>query len=348
MAKTRHYAKAGFERHVKSGRGRKARSCTAPAAGEDPGAMDRILHILTGPTAVGKTEWALRWAETHDAEIVSCDSLLVFRGMNIGTAKPTQAEMNRVRHHLIDFCDFDEPTDITDYVRRARAAAEDIRARGRRILVVGGSGFYLKAYFAPVADDVVVPPEVRAGVAERLQRYGLPALVAELRRLNPSGLGSLDVRNSRRVVRAYERCQASGRTLAEMAEAFRHQPGPFSDWETRLVRLDRPKAELDARIEARVQAMLAAGLVEEVRRLRMFGLQWNASAAAAIGYRESLAVIEGRLPAEELGPLIAKRTRALVRRQFTWFRTQLPPHPVLAAGSLTPEALFPPGPGRAG
>jgi tRNA dimethylallyltransferase len=261
--------------------------------------------------------------------------------MNIGTAKPTPAERARVPHHLIDLLDFTDRMDVTYYVAQAKAACDDIRARGRRVLVTGGSGFYLKAFFHPVADEVDIPPEVRAAVAARLHRDGLPALAEELRRLNPQGLGRLDLDNPRRVTRALERCVASRRTLADLAAAFARQPAPFAGWTVRLARLERPRQELDARIDARVRAMLAGGLVEEVRRLLRAGLKQNASAAAAIGYRESIAFLEGRLRADELAPAIARNTRALVKKQLTWFRTQLPPHPVLAAGSLTLDSLFP-------
>src|SRR4051812_7023300 len=115
-----------------------------------------ILQVLTGPTAVGKTEWALRWAERHDAEIVSCDSLLFYRGMDLGTAKPTPAERARVPHHLIDICGVTERMDVTHYVAQAQRAVTEILGRRRRVLVTGGSGFYLRAFFAPVADEVEV------------------------------------------------------------------------------------------------------------------------------------------------------------------------------------------------
>jgi tRNA dimethylallyltransferase len=296
----------------------------------------RVLSVLTGCTAVGKTEWALRWAEAHGAEIVSCDALLFYRGMDIGTAKPTPAEQARVPHHLIDVCDVTGRMDVTRYVTWARAAAEQIAARGRRVLVTGGSGFYLKAFFAPVADEVAVPPAVRARVA------GLDpaAAIAELRQLNPAGLGALDTANPRRVSRALERCLASGRPLAELTAAFARQPSPFADWRVELTRLDRPPAELETRIAGRVQTMLAAGLIDEVRRLLITGLKENPSAARAIGYRETIAMLEGALPPEALAAEIVKHTRALVKKQRTWFRTQLPPHRVVAADAAAVETLF--------
>src|SRR5258708_5175892 len=144
---------------------------------------DKVLYILTGCTAVGKTEWALRWAETHRAEIVSCDSLLFYRGMDIGTAKPTATERARVPHHLIDLLDVTGRMDVAQYVARAKAAVAEIGARGQSVLVTGGSGFYLQSFFTPVADEVSVSAEVRAGVA----KLSLPEAVAELHRLNPAG-----------------------------------------------------------------------------------------------------------------------------------------------------------------
>jgi len=298
------------------------------------------LHVLTGCTATGKTEWALRWAEANQAEIISCDSLLFYRCMDIGTAKPTRAELARVPHHLIDLCAVTERMDITDYVAQAQRAVADITARGRRVLVTGGSGFYLKAFFAPVADNVAVSPELRAEIDAQYREYGLPALVAELARLNPAGLGALDTANPRRVVRVLERCRASGKTLAELAAEFARTPGPFADWDVALVRLECEPAELARRIEARVEAMLRAGLIEEVERLLAAGLKQNPSAALAIGYRETIDFIEGRLPRTELAGVITQNTRGLVKKQRTWFRTQLPEHKVVAAGGSLPAELF--------
>jgi tRNA dimethylallyltransferase len=290
-----------------------------------PGGKDqRTLHVVTGCTGVGKTEWAMRWAGERGAEIVSCDSLLFYRGMDIGTAKPTAAERALVPHHLIDIRDVAEPVDVSQFARLAREAVEGIAARGRPVLVVGGSGFYLKTFFGPVADEVAVPPELRARIAGTLSAEGLPALVAELRSLNPGGLGALDTANPRRVIRALERCVASGRTLEQLAAAFAAQVGTFSGWKVELTELVRPQAELELRIAGRTQGMLEAGLVDEVRRMLAAGLRGNPSAARAIGYREVIEVLEGRLPAEALEAEITRNTRALAKKQRTWFRTQLP------------------------
>ncbi len=283
---------------------------------------------------------ALRWAEAHNAEIVSCDSLLFYRGMDVGTAKPAKDELARVPHHLIDLFAVTERMDVTRYVTHAGRAVADIIARGRQVLVAGGSGFYLRAFLGPVADEVNVPDELRTELRERLEREGLVPLVKELHGLNPAGLGALDVQNPRRVLRALERCRASGRTLVELQAAFAAQAAPFAGYEVKLCELVREKDELDQRIEQRVAGMLQAGLVEEVRTLLPAGLKQNPSAANAIGYRETIDFIEGRLPAVELAGLIVKNTRALVKKQRTWFKTQLPEHPQVDARSADGRGLF--------
>lgn len=298
--------------------------------------MKPELHVLTGCTAVGKTEWALRWAEARGAEIVSCDSLLFYRGMDIGTAKPTLAARARVPHHLIDILEVRERMDVTLYVARAKTAVEEITARGRPVLVTGGSGFYLKAFFTPVADKVAITSELRAAVAH----LTLAEAVAELRRLNSGGLGALDVANPRRVLRALERCRASGRTLKELATEFAGLPSPFAGWHVLLTRLDRSPADLERRIAARVAQMLRDGLVAEVEQLLAAGLRENPSAARAIGYREVIAMLEGHLPAAALPAEIVQNTRALVKKQRTWFRTQSPAHRVVAADAAMLEGLF--------
>ncbi|AOS45238.1 tRNA dimethylallyltransferase [Lacunisphaera limnophila] len=303
--------------------------------------MPRPIHVLTGCTAVGKTELALRWAEAHGAEIVSCDSLLFYRGADIGTAKPSPAELARVPHHLVDCCDLADRMDVTQYVIRARKAVMEILARGRQVLVTGGSGFYLKAFFAPVADEVAVAPDIREGVRQRLASAGLASLVEELQRLNPAGLGGLDIQNPRRVTRALERCLASGRTLGELQAAFDALPSAFADLEVRLCQLVREPAELDARITTRVEQMVRAGLVAEVRGLlERGGLKENPSVAGAIGYRETIDFLEGRLAESDLTAVIARNTRALVKKQRTWFKTQLPVHPLVPADSADPGRLF--------
>jgi tRNA dimethylallyltransferase len=303
-------------------------------------AADRTLYFLTGATGVGKTEWALRWAAEHDAEILSCDALLFYRGMDIGTAKPSLADRARIAHHLIDILDPSEPMNVARYALLARAAVEEIARRGKRILVTGGSGFYLKSFFTATADDVAVPAAVRDAVAAVEAAGGAPALRAALEKLNPGGLGNLDVDNPRRLSRALERCLATGLGLAEIQAAFAALPKPFPGWHRSLVQLDRPREVLERRIAERTEAMLAAGLVGEVRALLAAGLAANPSASRAIGYREVIDFLSGEFPESELAAKITANTRGLVKKQRTWFRTQLPEHRVVDAGSGYRPDLF--------
>lgn len=286
--------------------------------------MKQRLHIITGPTAVGKTEYALSYAEAHDAEIVSCDASLIYRGMDIGTAKPSPQELARVPHHLIDLNAVDEPYDIVAYVRDARAAVDAIFSRGKSVVVTGGSGFYLKSFFAPVIDVVKVSEAVRAEVASLYEAEGLPGLLAKLHVLSPQGVGNLDVKNPRRVLRALERCIASGKDLPTLQAEFAARPAPYGDCEKHYILLQREPEELRQRVALRAEQMLREGLIDEVEGLLRAGIKANPSAASAIGYRETIAFLEGRLEREALLPAIVQNTQHLVKKQRTWFRTQIP------------------------
>lgn len=285
--------------------------------------MKQTLHIITGPTAVGKTDYALSYAEAEGAEILSCDASLVYRGMDIGTAKPSAQEQARVPHHLIDLYPVHEPYDIVAYVRDAEAAVADIFARGKSVIVTGGSGFYLKSFFAPVIDVVKVSDEVRREVAALYDAEGLGGLLAELRRRSPESLGNLDARNPRRVLRALERCIASGKDLPDLQAEFAARPEPYVDCAKRYLLLERDKENLKQRVAHRAALMLQNGLIEEVEGLLKEGIRRNPSAASAIGYRETIAYLEGALKREDLLPTIVQNTLHLVKKQATWFRTQI-------------------------
>ena len=286
--------------------------------------MPNTLHIITGPTAVGKTAFALDFAEREDAEIVSCDASLFYRGMDIGTAKPTAAELSRVPHHMIDICDVDQRYDIVAFDAQVRLIINSILERGRSVLVTGGSGFYLKSFFAPVIDTVVVPDEIRDEVYSLYESVGLSGLLERLQEVSPEGFGNLDIKNPRRVQRALERCLASGKSLPELQAAFEARPEPYSEFSKRLVLLERDPDELRQRVELRAQQMINSGLIDEVTKLIASGIERNPSAASAIGYRETIAFLKGSLPEQELLPTIIQNTMHLVKKQRTWFRTQIP------------------------
>jgi tRNA dimethylallyltransferase len=285
--------------------------------------MKQVLHIISGPTAVGKTEYALAYAEAHNAEIISCDALLVYRGMDIGTAKPSTKEQLRIRHHMIDVNPVDQPYDIVAYVKAARAAIASVLGRGKSIVVVGGSGFYLKSFFAPVVDTVVVTDSIRSKVSALYEAEGKEGLLARLREHSPEGLGNLDTLNPRRVQRALERCMASGKSLPDLQAEFLARPEPYGEYEKNFILLERDAEELRERVARRVDQMLQNGLIEEVDRLRGLGIEKNPGAASAIGYRETLAYLRGEMKREALAPEIVRNTNHLVKKQRTWFRTQI-------------------------
>tara|TARA_B100000989_G_scaffold196119_1_gene148117 strand:- start:2415 stop:3299 length:885 start_codon:yes stop_codon:yes gene_type:complete len=285
--------------------------------------MEQRLHIITGATAVGKTEYTLSYAQAHDAEIVSCDASLIYKGMDIGTAKPSREEQGRIPHHLIDLNSVSTPYDIVAYVRDAKEVVAEIFARGKSVVVTGGSGFYLKSFFAPVIDVVEVSDAIRAKVAALYEADGLKGLLGELRGRSVQGTGNLDIKNPRRVSRALERCIASGKDLPTLQAEFAARPEPFAGCLKHYILLQRDKKNLKQRVARRAELMLKAGLIAEVEGLLLQGLRENPSAASAIGYRETIAFLDGELKHDELLPSIIQNTLHLVKKQGTWFRTQI-------------------------
>lgn len=293
--------------------------------------MTPELYILTGPTAVGKTALSLEWAETHNAEILSCDALLFYRGMDIGTAKPDASALNRVRHHGIDLCPANRSFSIAEYVQYSETVVSDVFSRGKNLLITGGSGFYLKSFFEPVVDSIKIPDEVCHLLDKLEKETGFKGLVAKLQEINPYGLDNLDLDNPRRVRRALERCLASGKSVVTLKKAFQRQSTPFDNVKKRVCLLLRDRESLKIRIRERVQSMIAAGLINEVRRLIGLGIKENPTAARAIGYREVIAYLDSASDRSsqkinELQELISIHTNQLVRKQMTWFRHQLPTH----------------------
>ena len=280
------------------------------------------IHVLTGPTAVGKTETALRWAEQHDAEILSCDSVCVYRGMDIGSAKPTPDEQRRIRHHGLDLVDPSERYSVSQYVDMAREAIAGAHARGKRILVTGGSGFYLAAFFGPVTDELEIPQAITDEV-RTLQRQGLASLLLRLREIEGQKLPEwLDVQNPIRVAKALERRLASGRTLDSLRDEFLTRRGPFADHPVTFELLERPDDELKARVAARTDQMLRSGMIQESERLLAMRLDPELTSSRAVGYRAVMDWLEGgkRVAMSGLAERINLDTWALVRKQRKWFR----------------------------
>ena len=280
------------------------------------------IHVLTGPTAVGKTETALRWAEANDAEILSCDSVCVYRGMDIGSAKPTDDEQRRIRHHGLDLVDPSERYSVSQYVDMAREAIAGAHGRGKRLLVTGGSGFYLAAFFGPVTDELEIPQAITDEV-RTLQRQGLASLLLRLREIEGQKLPDwLDVQNPIRVAKALERRLASGRTLDAMRDEFLTRKGPFADHQVTFELLERTDAELKARIAARTELMLRDGIIRESECLQEMKLDPELTSSRAVGYRAVMDWLEGgkRVAMSGLAERINLDTWALVRKQRKWFR----------------------------
>ena len=253
-----------------------------------------------------------------------CDSLLVYRGMDIGTAKPSPEIRRRISHYGVDVSDIVTVYSVGDYVKLAKQATREISERRRKILVVGGSGFYLRCFFAPVVDDLEIPKELSDRVERLLADEGLEGLVGELRGLNPLGLGDLDTKNPRRAANALKRCLASGRTVVDLKDSFSKKPSPFHGNRKRVCCLMRSPEELKLRIEDRTRSMLEMGLIEEVRELMSKGIESNPSAASAIGYRETIAYLHEGLTRGELEVEIVRNSIALAKRQLKWIRKQIP------------------------
>jgi tRNA dimethylallyltransferase len=273
--------------------------------------------LLAGPTGVGKTELSLRLAERFRTEIVNADSMQVYRYMDIGTAKPTQEERARVRHHLLDLVDPDEPFDAGSYLTQAQPVVAALHARGAVPLVVGGTGLYLKVLSHGICD--VAPGD--AGVRERLQHElqlrGLAHLYRELQRVDPVLGERVQPRDRQRILRALEVYAATGKPLSawQADHGFRQ-----SRYRTIKVFVTRSREDLYKRIDQRVQAMLAQGFLEEVRGLLERGYGADLKAMQSLGYRQLTAHLGGECSLDEAVQLIQRDTRRYAKRQLTWFR----------------------------
>lgn len=284
------------------------------------------IYLLTGQTGIGKTELSLSWALAHEAEILSCDALLFYQGMDIGTAKPTQQERALVTHYGIDLCPVAQPYDITQYGHYARRIVADAARRSKQLLVSGGSGFYLKSFLQPVADGIDVPESVAQEVDTLEAEAGLQGLTQALRACNPQGITApLDWYNPRRLNKALQRCLATGQPFDDLYRAFQNLPEPFPEYRKQTCLLLRDLDELKLRCTQRVDQMLNAGLLDEVAVLMKGGLLENPTARSAIGYRECINYLAHGGSRENLRNEIIQNTFHLIRKQRKWFRNQLQP-----------------------
>lgn len=287
------------------------------------------LYILTGPTGVGKTQWSLFLAKKLNAEIISCDALLVYEGMNIGTAKPSFQEQQAVNHYGIDLIPVHKRFDIQRYIKYAYKIYKKIQSKGKAVLVVGGSGFYLKSFFAPVVDSIKIPVKVQRQVREFFEREGPPGLLKILYQFNSvEDLEGLDLCNPRRVIKALERCIVANKSYKQLKEDFLRQDFPFKGLKAYTICLTREQDHLQHLLKMRIEKMFQTGLLDEVESLMLQGIENNPAAATAIGYRECISFLKEKIvPTEDhlnfLKRQIYTHTWQLVKKQRTWLRTQI-------------------------
>lgn len=279
--------------------------------------MDKIICIV-GPTASGKTRLSIALAQALGAEVVSFDSMQLYRGMDIGTAKPTKEEMQGIPHHMLDFLDPREDYSVSRYVQDADRCVQDILARGKPVILVGGTGLYIDSLilgrqFAPY-------PETgrREALTRQAQEQGIETVLAQLREVDPEAAAALHPSNQKRIIRALEVYQETGKTITEHNRLSKLRPPKYHPLWLGLT-FSRRQTLYD-RIDRRVEEMLRAGLVDEVRRLVESGVSEKATALQAIGYKELLGMLRGECTLEEAKASIQLLSRRYAKRQLTWFR----------------------------
>jgi tRNA dimethylallyltransferase len=294
----------------------------------------QTVLVLTGPTGSGKSQLGVELAERLGAEIVSMDSMALYRGMDIGTAKPSLDDRRRVSHHLIDVLDPWESASVAWWLERAADCCREIEGRGRRVLFVGGTALYLKALCCGLFDGPSADDALRQRLSEEAQRDGGHALHDRLVQVDPTTAGRLHPNDVRRVIRALEVWELTGQPISawqtqwlegkqggeSTTPGVRELTPGLGDDIPQVLWLDLPRVELYARIDARVDAMLAAGLVDEVRALRQSPRPLSREAAQALGYKEMFDYLDSFASLDETARRIRTRSRNYAKRQLTWFR----------------------------
>jgi tRNA dimethylallyltransferase len=317
--------------------------------------MNDTFHdcwFLTGATAVGKTGVGLALARRLDAEIVALDSMTVYRGMDIGTAKPTAAERAAVTHHLLDIVDPADEYSVAQYVEAAARVAGNIRSRGKQVLFVGGTPLYLKSLLRGLFDGPPADWRLREEIEDELEYVGQEALHQRLQQVDPVAAAAIHPHDTRRLVRALEVYRATGQPISH--QQFQFEEGRRSD-ECRVFVLRRERTELHRRIESRVEGMIEAGLIDEVRQLTETpplplgegrgegdspsACRLGRTARQAVGYREALDHLAGECDLATAKERITVRTRRFAKRQGTWFRSLSECRFVDIAGEVDADAL---------
>ncbi len=292
------------------------------------------MLIILGPTAVGKTDLAIELALRLNGEVVSADSRLFYRGMDIGTAKPSAQEMRGVRHHLINVANPDETWSLARFQQEARRAIEDIHRRGRLPLLVGGTGQYVRAVTEGWTPPEAKPDERLRGILEKMaEEHTIYWLHDKLRMIDPPAADSIDPRNLRRTVRALEVILTTGQPFSRQRRVSE------SPYRLIAIGLKRSREELYRRVDARIEAMFEQGLLDEVQKLIEKGFSPDLPSMSAIGYREAAAVLRREMTLEEAKTQMKRLTRIFVRRQANWFKENDPNIRWFEAGSASVDEI---------
>ncbi len=275
------------------------------------------IIAVAGPTASGKTRLAIEIAKHFSGEVISCDSMQIYRGMDIGTAKPDIDEMGGIPHHMIDISDPQDRYSVADFVRDARACIDDVLNRGKMPIIAGGTGLYMDSVLMNIEfDEMVQDLEYRNRMQEYAHQFGAEALHSQLFEKDPRAAEKIHPNNVRRVIRALEVCHTTGKTFTQVNEESRREPL----YNAKIFGIDTPRQILYDRIDRRVDIMLEQGLLDEVKSFFDSGLSRNTTAMQAIGYKELFDFLEGGCTFEEAVEKIKMESRRYAKRQLTWFR----------------------------
>jgi tRNA dimethylallyltransferase len=276
------------------------------------------IIIVCGATGIGKTSVGIELAENLGGEIVSADSMQIYRHMDIGTAKPTPAELERIAHHLIDIVEPDEDYDAVQFSKQARDRIAEIGSRGLLPLVVGGTGLYIKALLHGLFESKPVDPRIRNRLRQESEEKGSRFLYERLREMDPASADRLHPNDAYRIIRALETIETTGKSIADLHQGHGFEDDPYMALKIGL-QMDRRK--LYDRIDKRVDLMIEAGLVEEVKSLLEMGYTADLKSMQSIGYRHVVEYLQDKLPWDECVRTLKRDTRRFAKRQFTWFGT---------------------------
>lgn len=275
------------------------------------------LIIITGPTAVGKTDFCIDLAKKYNTEIVSCDSRQIYKGLIIGTAQPTQEQMDSVRHHLVNFVDVDRLYTVANFVEDANEIVNELFLTKDVVVMTGGTGLYINAFVYGLDEIPAVDEVIRRQVREDYKNFGLEFCLGKLKQIDAECESFLSIKNPQRVLRALEVGLQTGRPL----RYFYKEKHISSDYKISLIGINRDRAELYERINKRVDLMLDAGLIEETKRFYKFR---ECNSLQTIGYKEIFEFLDGKIPLEEATEKIKINTRHYAKRQLTWMRNKIP------------------------